>query len=159
RCEDPFDVHGIVRPGIDHRQLLRAEQIRIGPRAGHEPRIARDQPAHAGRDLVQLAGCKRHGTLAKSVEHSLVRLESGYHAPCRRSRGGAFVTAVTTAILIVLVGGAAGVALTAYRRRQKKTSDDAASVATTPAEPVATSEPTVNDAPYSTDAIQAAQDE
>src|SRR5262245_15626996 len=163
RCEDPLDVHGVVRPRIDHGELLRADQVRIRPRAGHEPRVTRDQPAHAGRDFVQLAGCERHGILAKSREHSLVRLESGYHAPCRRSRRGAFVIAVTTAILIVLVGGAAGVALLAYRRRQQQqTGDDESSVAATPAQPaesVAPSEPTVEDAQFSTDAIQAAQDE
>jgi len=64
--------------------------------------------------------------------------------------------------LIVLVGGAAGVALIAYRRRQQRSSDEQSSVADTPAapaEPAAASEPTVDDAPYSTDAIQAAQDE
>jgi HD-like signal output (HDOD) protein len=72
------------------------------------------------------------------------------------------VIAVTTAILIVLVGGAAGVALLAYRRRQEHTSDEESSVAATPAEPAApvtASEPSVDDAPYSTDAIQAAYDE
>src|ERR1044072_8028944 len=82
--------------------------------------------------------------------------------PADGAGGGAFVIAVTTAILIVLVGGAAGVALLAYRRRQQQASDDESSVAATPAlpaEPVAASEPTVDDAPYSTDAIQAAQDE
>jgi len=63
--------------------------------------------------------------------------------------------------LIVLVGGAAGVALLVYRRRQQRTSDDESSVAAAPAESAApaASEPAVTDAPYSTDAIEAAQDE
>src|SRR6185503_11219117 len=156
RSENPLDVYGIVRPRIDHREALRAEQIRIGAGTGHEPRVARDQPAHAGRDFVQLAGCQRHGILAESSEHILVRLESSYHAPCRRSRRRAFVIAVTTAILIVLVGGAAGVALLAYRRRQQPASDEESSLAATPAEPITAPEPTIDDAPYSTDAIQAA---
>jgi hypothetical protein len=64
--------------------------------------------------------------------------------------------------LIVLVGGAAGAALLAYRRRQEHTSSEESPVAATPAEPsepVAASELTVDDAPYSTDAIQVACDE
>ena len=59
----------------------------------------------------------------------------------------------------MLVGGAAGVALLAYRRRQQPASDEESSLAATPAEPVTAPEPTIDDAPYSTDAIQAACDE
>jgi HD-like signal output (HDOD) protein len=74
-------------------------------------------------------------------------------------QAGAFVIAVTTAILIVLVGGAAGVALLVYRRLQQRTSDDEPAVTAPAAAPTTTTENVVVDATYSTDAIQAAQDE
>src|SRR5215467_4038226 len=82
RFEDPLDVHEIVRPRIDHCHALRADQISVRPWTGHKSRVARDQATHAWRDFVQLTGCERHGILAKSFEHSLVRLESGYDARC-----------------------------------------------------------------------------
>ena len=74
-------------------------------------------------------------------------------------RAGSIVIAVTTAILIVLVGGAAGVALLVYRRLQQRTSDDEPAVTAPAAAPTTTTENVVVDATYSTDAIQAAQDE
>jgi len=64
--------------------------------------------------------------------------------------------------LIVLVGVAAGVALLAYRRLKQRMSDDDEPSVTAPAAPPATTTTTENvvvDATYSTDAIQAAQDE
>ena len=54
--ENALDVHGVVRTGIDHGAAVRADQVRVGPRAGHESGIACDQAAHARRDFVQLAG-------------------------------------------------------------------------------------------------------
>jgi HD-like signal output (HDOD) protein len=74
-------------------------------------------------------------------------------------RAGSIVIAVTTAILIVLVGGAAGVALLAYRRHKQGASDAEPPVAAAPEPPTTSSEPVVTDAPFTTDAIQAAQDE
>ena len=59
----------------------------------------------------------------------------------------------------MLVGGAAGVALLVYRRLQQRTSDDEPSVTAPAAAPATTTENVVVDATYSTDAIQAAQDE
>ena len=59
----------------------------------------------------------------------------------------------------MLVGGAAGVALLAYRRRQQGTSDVEPAVAVPLAAPEPSSEQLIADALYSTDAIQAAQDE
>src|SRR4051812_26395787 len=104
-------------------------------------------------DVSDMEPSRRASSIAQ------VRLESGYHAACRRSRRGAFVIAVTPAILIVLVGGAAGVALLAYRRRQQGASDGAPSAVDTSDAPETAPEKPVDDAPYSTDAIQAAQDE
>jgi HD-like signal output (HDOD) protein len=62
--------------------------------------------------------------------------------------------------LIVLVGVAAGVALLVYRRRRPDPRDEEPSIsATAAAAPATAPELVVVDAPYSTDAIQAAQDE
>lgn len=85
--------------------------------------------------------------------------KSGYHAHLADGHG-AFVITVTTAILIVLLGVATAVAVVVvYRRWQEATTDDSA-VGDTPADSSTTSpEPVVEDAPYSTDAIQALQDE
>jgi hypothetical protein len=60
RFEDPLDMDRVMRPRVDHRQPLCADQIRIRPGTGHESGIARDQPPYAWRDFVQLAGCERH---------------------------------------------------------------------------------------------------
>ncbi len=78
---------------------------------------------------------------------------------CHRTGPGSIAIAVTTAILIVLLGSAAGVAVLAYRRRQQATESDNSSVDTASDSPTASPEQTVDDAPYSTDAIQLAQDE
>ena len=62
----------------------------------------------------------------------------------------------------MLVGVAAGVALLAYRRLKQRMSDDDEPSVTAPAAAPATTTTTENvvvDATYSTDAIQAAQDE
>src|SRR5688572_11128498 len=79
-------------------------------------------------------------------------------APCRIGHG-AFVIAVTTAILIVLLGIAAAVAVIVYRRWQRATTDEPAAAATPPDSSATSPENPVDDAPYSTDAIQALQDE
>ena len=60
--DDPFDVHEIVRPGVDDDTVLHADEVGIGARTGHEPGVARDQAAHARRDFVQLPRCQRHGS-------------------------------------------------------------------------------------------------
>jgi HD-like signal output (HDOD) protein len=75
-----------------------------------------------------------------------------------RTGPGSIAIAITTAILIVLLGSAAIVAVLAYRRRQA--SGDRPSVSTGAA-PLEAPPPqnVVTDAPYSTDAVQAAQDE
>lgn len=79
---------------------------------------------------------------------------------CEGTGRGAFAIAVTTAILIVLLGGAAGIAILAYRRRQQATADEGpSSVEAAPEKEATASEPAVDDAPYSNDAIQAAQNE
>jgi hypothetical protein len=78
-------------------------------------------------------------------------------APCWIGHG-AFVIAVTTAILIVLLGIAAAVAVIVYRRWQQATTDEPAADATPPDAATSPEDP-VDDAPYSTDAIQALQDE
>jgi HD-like signal output (HDOD) protein len=74
-----------------------------------------------------------------------------------RTGHGASVIAVTTAILIVLLGAAAAVAVLAYRRWQAAADEPSADEA--PASPATSPENPVEDAPYSTDAIQSAQDE
>jgi HD-like signal output (HDOD) protein len=71
---------------------------------------------------------------------------------------GAFVIAVTTAILIVLLGVAAAIAVIVYRRWREATGDEPA-VVEAPASSDTSAETPAADAPYSTDAIQAAQDE
>jgi hypothetical protein len=79
-----------------------------------------------------------------------------------RTRPGAFAIAVTTAILIVLLGCAAGVAVLVYRRRrqlQVRDPGDPAQVAQALLSEPSPAQNVVVDAPYSTDAIQSAQDE
>lgn len=76
-----------------------------------------------------------------------------------RTRPGIEAIAVTTIILIFLLGSAAGVAALVYRRRQR-VSESASSAAAEAAPPEPQAPPdAVVDAPYSTDAIQAAHDE
>jgi HD-like signal output (HDOD) protein len=78
--------------------------------------------------------------------------------PQRRTDRGAFVIAVTAAILIVLLGGAAGVAFLAYRRRQQLAGGESVEAAPEPP-PITVADTVIQDALYSTDAIQAAVDE
>jgi len=87
-------------------------------------------------------------------------IASGYHSARKRTWPGSIVIAVTSAILIVLLGGAIAVAVLAYRRRQQESgAGDEVSVSTESSpSPIAPDTP-VADATYSTDAIQAAQDE
>jgi HD-like signal output (HDOD) protein len=109
-----------------------------------------------------LTGCQRHGVPSNSIEHSL-----RHRAGCRGIRlscapagpgYGAFVIAVTTAILIVLLGVAAAIAVIVYRRWQEATPDQPA-VEALPDSSATAPEIPVEDAPYSTDAIQTVQDE
>jgi hypothetical protein len=110
-----------------------------------------------------LTGCQRHGVSSKSVEHSLrhcagcrgIRLSCAPAGPWH----GAFVIAVTTAILIVLLGVAAAIAVIVYRRWQEATTDEPAAGEALPDSAATAPEIPVEDAPYSTDAIQAVQDE
>jgi HD-like signal output (HDOD) protein len=110
-----------------------------------------------------LTGCQRHGVPSKSIEHSLrhpagcrgIRLSCAPAAPGY----GAFVIAVTTAILIVLLGVAAAIAVIVYRRWQEATADEPAAGEALPASSATAPEIPVEDAPYSTDAIQTVQDE
>lgn len=69
------------------------------------------------------------------------------------------VIAVTTAILIVLIGSAAGIAVFAYRRRQRRADIQEPSTDVADSSSADAQETPVADAPYTTDAIQAAQDD
>jgi HD-like signal output (HDOD) protein len=75
--------------------------------------------------------------------------------------GGAFTITVTTAILIVLLGAAAAVAVLVYRRQRRSSAveDEPSVVSSTEETLVAAPGDIIVDAPYSTDEIQAAQDE
>jgi HD-like signal output (HDOD) protein len=102
-----------------------------------------------------LAGYQRHESSSASIEHS-IRLSS---RPVR-TRQGAFVIGIAAAILIVLLGGAAGVAVLAYRRRQQGSGAAGAEVPIgSDAPPPIADDTPVADATFSTEQIQAAQDE
>jgi HD-like signal output (HDOD) protein len=108
-----------------------------------------------------LTGCQRHGVPSKSTEHSLRHAAGcrGIRLSCAPAQGaGAFVIAVTTAILIVLLGVAAAIAVIVYRRWQATTDEPTAGEAL-PDSSATAPEIAVEDAPYSTDAIQTVQDE
>ena len=86
--------------------------------------------------------------------------ESGYHAPLTKQTAGAFVIAVTSVILIVLLGIAGGIAIVVYRRRKESSQElERAVPAEGPPPDTELLVTTVVDAPYSTDATQAAHDE
>ncbi|HET9446506.1 MAG TPA: HDOD domain-containing protein, partial [Steroidobacteraceae bacterium] len=72
---------------------------------------------------------------------------------------GAFVIDVTTAILIVLLGVAAAVAVILYRRWQQAAAEEPGAAEASSISADTSAETAAADAPYSTDAIQAAQDE
>ena len=60
RGRDGGGVRLVRRTGVDHHGVDPPDQIGVGAGPGHQPRIRRGQPAHAGRHLVQPArlGCR-----------------------------------------------------------------------------------------------------
>ncbi len=65
----------ILRPWINHHVTLVTDQIRVRRPARHETRIARHQPAHAERDVVELSRTETAWT------------QGYHHCGLRRSRG------------------------------------------------------------------------
>lgn len=94
--------------------------------------------------------------------HAASIAQFGYHAALT-DQAGELRIAVTTAILIVLLGIAAGVAVLVYRRRKESSADQTSVSADSAPTEAPTESPApqnvVTDAPYSTDAVQAVQDE
>ena len=56
RVEDRGDVRGVVRAGIEDRDLAAADDIADRALEGERPGIVGDDRAHAGRDLLRPAG-------------------------------------------------------------------------------------------------------
>ena len=54
-ADDRVDVLRVVGTRVDHRDLVDADEVGVGPRAGHRPRVRRHDPAHQRRERARHA--------------------------------------------------------------------------------------------------------
>ena len=71
RADDGVDVALVVGTGIDHRDLVDADEVGVGARAGEGPRVGRDDAAHERRERAGHPGSEI-GHVSRACRHVAV---------------------------------------------------------------------------------------
>ena len=74
RVEQRIDMHLIVRTGIEDGDVAASDDVTDGSFEGERSRIIGEQPAHPGRDLLDLAGREIEAFVEADIVHRRSRL-------------------------------------------------------------------------------------